>query len=205
MADEPPPTEGADGAIRFAGTLNLPLYRRAYWLAQWGTPMPWPPIVITGLLLAVGAGLFWTEKTGAGAVYAGAGVLVGASFLLQEASIRKAWKSHRLARDPLSGWLDDEGFHVRSEFGKGAVPWNRFYQVKASAALMLVYPSAVLYQILGEEHFATPEDWEAAKALVLRKVPAAPKVKVSRVIWSIVLCTAVLFGLLALWGWWQLG
>ena len=203
--EDPPATEGAGGAIRFAGTLDLPLYRMAYWLAQWGTPMPWPPILITGLLLAVGVGLFSTEKAGAGAVYTGAGVLVGASLLLQEASIRKTWKSHRLARDATSGWLDEDGFHAHSELGEGAIPWNRFYQVKAAATLMLLYQSAVLYLILGEEHFATREDWKAAKALVLSMVPAAPKVKVSRVIWLILLFTAVLFGLLVLWGWWQVG
>lgn len=104
-------------------------------------------------------------------------------------------------RDGTGGWLDDDGYHARSEIGESNIPWDRFYQVKTSATLLLLYPSATIYLILAEEHFPSPEDWQAAKALVRQKVPAAPRMKLSRILWVVLGATVLLFGLLVVWAW----
>jgi hypothetical protein len=189
--------------IRFAGTLDLRLYRRSFWLALGGTALPWVLISMSAMLLAAGLVLLGLRQVLMGVVYAGAGLLGAWSVANQEVAIRRSWKTYRLARDPAEGWLDDDAFHARSEYGESNVPWDRFHQVKASATLLLLYPSATIYLILGEEHFASPEDWQAAKALVRQKVPAAPRMKLSRIIWVLLGATVFLFGLLFVWAWWE--
>lgn len=190
--------------IRFEGTVDLRLYRRACWLALGGKAVPWVLGSLAAALLVSGLALLGLGRVLDGLIPACTGLLGALGLALQEAAIRRVWKSNRLMRDGTGGWLDDDGYHARSEIGESNIPWDRFYQVKASATLLLLYPSATIYLILAEEHFASPEDWQAAKTLVRQKVPAAPRMKLSRILWVVLAATWVLFGLLFLWGRWEL-
>lgn len=186
--------------IRFAGRLDEALYRRAQRLALRGVLPLWIVYALVGLALAVGATLFVLGGLlVAGALAFSLGLLGALVLTLYEVLARRGWTTHRLARDPFEGSLDEDALRIQSPHGRAEVPWDHFYQWKAGRQLLLVYQSSQLFHILVPGFFATPEDWQAARALVAEKVPSSQKADRRRLLWTFLVWFAIFVAVFLLW------
>lgn len=74
--------------IRFEGTVDLRLYRRACWLALGGKAVPWVLGSLAAALLVSGLALLGLGRVLDGLIPACAGLLGALSLAVQEAAIR---------------------------------------------------------------------------------------------------------------------
>lgn len=186
--------------IRFEGRLDEALHRRAQRLALRGVLPLWLVYSLVGLALAVGASLFFLGGLLVpGALVFSLGLLGALVLTLYEVVVRRGWTTHRLARDPFEGSLDEEAFRITSPHGRAEIPWESLHQWKADRKLLLVYQSSQLFHILAPRFFATPEDWRAALALVAEKVPSSQRAARRRLLWTFLLWFAIFFTVLLLW------
>jgi len=82
---------------------------------------------------------------------------------LQEWSIRRAWKTHKLAHERMRGVLQETGLSLEGEYGSTRIPWDRLHQWQASSKVLLIYQSSNALHILPREPFGPDEDWTAAR------------------------------------------
>lgn len=131
--------------------------------------------------------------------------LVGfaAVFLLvigfQEWSIRRAWKTHKLAHDRIRGVLDETSLSVEGEVGSARIPWDRLHQWQASSKVLLIYQSNNALHILPRELFGSDEDWAAVRELASRKLPSRRKARRKLLLWTFLIWLVIFVAVLLLW------
>lgn len=186
--------------IRFEGRLDEALSRRAQRLALRGALPLWLVYALVGLALAAGSVLaFLGELLVAGALVFSLGVLGSLALTLHEVVVRRTRETHRLAREPFEGSLDDDALRIGGPSGRAGIPWDRIERWKAGRGLLLLFESSRLFHVLAPEFFATPEDWRAARALVAEKVPSGQRADRRRLLWTFLLAFAAALAVLLLW------
>ncbi len=186
--------------IRFKSRLDEALSRRAQRLALRGVLPLWLVYTLVGLALASGSVLaFLGDLVVAGALVFSLGVLGSFALTLYEVVVRRARETHRLAREPFEGSLDDDALRIGGPGGRAGIPWDRFERWKAGRGLLLLFESSRLFHVLAPEFFATPEDWRAARALVAEKVPSGQRADRRRLLWTFLLAFATALAVLLLW------
>lgn len=118
---------------------------------------------------------------------------------LQEWSIRRAWKTHKLAHERMRGALDETSLSVESEYGSARIPWDQLHQWHASSNVLLIYQSNNALHILPRELFGSDEDWNAARELVSRKLPSRRKARRKLRLWTFLIWLAIFVVVMLLW------
>jgi len=118
---------------------------------------------------------------------------------LQEWSIRRAWKTHKLAHDRIRGVLDETSLSVEGEVGSARIPWDRLHQWQASSKVLLIYQSNNALHILPRELFGSDEDWAAAQELASRKLPSRRKARRKLLLWTFLIWLMIFVVVLLLW------
>lgn len=185
--------------IHFSGRVDAPLYRRAHRVALGGVLPPWAVYALVAAALLVGLALFFLDWIVPAALVFSLGILGSLILAVHEASVRRSWKTSRLGPEPFEGSLDEEGLRLRSTGGEGEIPWDGFEQWKGFRSILVLYLSSRHYQILAEDFFETPEDWQAAHALVARKVRSTQHAERRRLLWTFVTWFTIFLVVAVLW------
>ncbi len=91
-------------------------------------------------------------------------------YIAQKRKWRYYYKNSPYLKEPLCGIVSANSFAIQDNAGKSETPWSRFTKCKARKDIVLLYLGPNVFKIIAKEFFATREDWENARQIVIKGI-----------------------------------
>lgn len=166
--------------IPFEGSLSREDYVRALAMAEPMTlriSMIFKGLSAWSALLLIGY-WFYRSDTGLDWFSYGQGLLVAVLYLLGHSFAGKeavAWDGNPALREPYSGVLCEQGVQVNGNNFWRKTPWSEMTSWCGDEQMFLIRMPGFFY-LFPMRHFASPEEWAAARAFVNEQLPYLAKV-----------------------------
>jgi hypothetical protein len=85
--------------------------------------------------------------------------------------LRRIYRKTPFLTEPLQAAITETGIEFVTPTTSGTLPWSRFTKVQESADLALLFQGPVLFNIVAQEFFGSPREWQLAKEAIRAHIP----------------------------------
>ncbi len=150
--------------VEFKGTITFDIFASAQHLF---TGYKWLSLLLLPLMMigfALPSCQSSSERT---ALFVLSSLSIPLLYFNQKRKWRYYYKNSPYLKEPLCGIVSSDSITVQDNAGKSETPWSRFIKYKARKDIVLLYLGPNAFKIIAKQFFATREDWETARRLVI--------------------------------------